>query len=273
MKGKTDHFSRAGAVLFVVFVLVAISADWIAPFNPKDRLEPYSPPGRSHVLGTNDLGNDIFSELIHGTRISLLVGLGAAVIATIIGLVLGLVSGYFKGVVDEIIMGITDIFLLIPRIPLIIILAAFLRPSFWLIAMVIGLLWWTSTARVVRSKTLQVREMNFIQSSRCMGFSHLHILRSDVLPNIIHVVLPKFMLAIATAMISEASLAFLGLGDPGAKSWGMMINLAFQKGGLINGMWWWFLPPGMCIMLVVVSIMLMSYSWEKEDVAGVSFRR
>jgi peptide/nickel transport system permease protein len=115
--------------------------------------------------------------------------------------------------------------------------------------------------------------MNFIQSARCMGFSHLHILRSDILPNITSVVLPKFMLAIATAMISEASLAFLGLGDPGAKSWGMMINLAFQKGGLINGMWWWFLPPGVCITLVVVSIMLMSFSWEKEDVTGVSFRR
>jgi peptide/nickel transport system permease protein len=243
---------------------MALLADLIAPYDPSARFEPYTSPTRAHLLGTNDLGNDILSELIHGTRVSLLVGFGAALIATVLGLVLGLFSGYLKGWTDEILMGITDIFLMIPRIPLIIILAAFLDPSFWLVGVVIGLLWWTSTARVVRSKTLQIREMNYIQSARCLGFSQRHILFSDILPNIFHIVLPKFMLTIAMAMIAEASLAFLGLGDPSTKSWGMMINYAFRGGGMVNEMWWWLLPPGICITLVVSAVVLLSFSLETE---------
>lgn len=262
-------WSKTGAALFLLFVLVAFLADVIAPYETRERFEPYDPPSRAHVLGTNDVGYDILTELVYGTRVSLLVGFGAALIATLIGLLIGLVSGYFKGVVDEVLMGVTDVVLMIPRIPLIIILAAFLRPSFWLIGLVIGLLWWTSTARIVRSKVLQVREMDFVTSARCLGFSRRHILFSDILPNIMQVVLPKFMLTIAAAMISEASLSFLGLGDTGLKSWGMMLNFAFQKGALVNGMWWWFLPPGLCITLVVVAVVLMGFSQEERGESGV----
>lgn len=257
--------NKLGVVLFLVFILMALFSEFLAPHNPWKRFEPYASPTKNHLLGTNDMGNDILSELIYSSRVSLLVGFGASFIATGIGLILGLISGYFKGFVDEIIMGITDVFLMIPRIPFIIILAAFLRPSFWIIALVIGFLWWTSTARVVRSKTLQVREMNFILSSKCLGYSDAHIIFSDILPNIVHVVLPKFMLTIASAMISEASLSFLGLGDPSMKSWGMMINFAFTKGGFINEMWWWYIPPGICITLFVFSIVLLSFTLEREE--------
>jgi peptide/nickel transport system permease protein len=270
MKAAGAAFSRFGAVLFLVFVFAALFADILAPFPPHERFSPYAPPDGTHILGTNDLGHDILSELIFGSRVSLLVGFGAALIATFLGLGIGLVSGYFKGAADHVLMGVTDIFLLIPRIPLIIILAAFLRPSFWLIGLVIGLLWWTSTARIVRSKVLQVREMDFILSARCLGFSHRHILFSEILPNIIHLVLPKFMLTIATAMIAEASLSFLGLGDLGLKSWGMMLNFAFQKGALVNGLWWWFLPPGICITLIVVAVVLIGFSWEEREAADIA---
>jgi peptide/nickel transport system permease protein len=266
---KQKSWSRWGAGIFLIFVLLALSADFISPYNPRERFDPYSAPDNSFILGTNDLGNDILSELIHGTRVSLLVGFGAALISTIIGIFIGLVSGYFKGIVDEILMGITDIFLLIPRIPLIIILAAFLKPSAWITALVIGLLWWTSTARIVRAKTIQVREMNFIQSSKCLGFSHAHIIFSDIFPNIFYVVLPKFLLTIASAMITEASLSFLGLGDSSMKSWGMMIHFAFQKGAFINGMWWWFIPPGICITLSVFSAVLLGFSFEKEELSDM----
>lgn len=265
MRPGRSGFSRTGAALFIVFVLVSLLAGVLAPHGPWERFDPYEPPGRGHLLGTNDMGYDILTELIYGTRVSLLVGFGAASIATLIGLVIGLVAGYFKGGVDDALMGITDIFLMIPRIPLIIILAAFLRPGVWLIGLVIGLLWWTSTARIVRSKVLQVREMDFVTSARCLGFSHRHILFSEIMPNIIHIVLPKFMLTIAAAMISEASLSFLGLGDPGMKSWGMMLNFAFQKGALVNGMWWWILPPGLCITLAVVAVVLLSFSREEQE--------
>ncbi len=264
-KLNNGNWNRIGLLLFSLVVLAALGADLLAPHDPWQRFEPYQSPSRYHLLGTNDIGNDILSELIHGTRVSLIVGFGAAVLATLLGLIIGLVSGYFRGVVDEVLMGLTDIFLMIPRIPLIVILAAFLKPSFWMIGLALGLLWWTSTARVVRSKTLQIREMSFVESSRCLGFGRTHIIFSDILPNIIHVVIPKFMITVATAMISEASLSFLGLGDPTLKSWGMMINFAFVKGGFINQMWWWYLPPGICIVGVVLTIAWLGFGYEQRE--------
>ena len=254
-----------GLILFISFVLMAVFSEPIAPFDPWIRFEPYHPPSFVHLLGTNDLGNDILSELIYGSRVSLIVGFGAALMATLIGTLVGLFSGYFKGTADEILMGFTDIFLMIPQIPLIIILAAFLKPSFWMVAVLMGILWWTSTARVVRSKTLQIRETGYVEGSKSLGFSDMHIIFSDILPNISHVILPKFMLAIASAMIAEASISFLGLGDPSMKSWGMMINFAFTRGGFINGYWWWYLPPGLCITLFVLSTTLMGSSLEEKE--------
>ena len=254
-----------GLILFLSFLLMALFAAEIAPYDPWVRFEPYQPPGSEHLLGTNDMGHDILSELIYGSRVSLLVGFGAAILATFIGTLVGLAAGYFKGMTDEALMGITDIFLMIPQIPLIIVLAAFLRPSFYLIAIIMGLLWWTSTARVVRSKTLQVREMGYVQAARSLGFSDPHIILTDVLPNILYVIMPKFLLAIASAMIAEASISFLGLGDITMKSWGMMINNAFNRGGFINGYWWWYLTPGLCITLFVLCVVLMGCAFEEQE--------
>lgn len=253
------------------FLLIAVFADFISPHDPWERFDPYEKPSRQHLLGTNDIGNDILSELVHGSRASLIVGIGAALMATLIGLLVGLFSGYFIGTVDEILMGITDIFLMIPRIPLIIILAAFLKSSVWLIMLALGLLWWTTTARVVRSRTLQIREMDFVTSAKCLGFKDKHIIFSDILPNILPVVAPKFMLTVATAMISEASLSFLGLGDPAMKSWGLMINFALIKGGLVNAMWWWYLPPGFCIIIFVFSIASLGFSYEEMKPVGTGW--
>ena len=269
---RRNLFFITGVSLAAVFFLVSFLAPWIAAHDPWERFDPLSSPGKNHLLGTNDLGHDIFSELVYGSRVSLIVGLGASLLATVIGLMVGLFSGYFRGAAEEILMGATDIFLMIPRIPLIIILVAFLKPSYWIITLVIGLFWWTSTARVVRSKTLQVREMNYIQSAKCLGFSRRHILFSEILPNILHVVFPKFMLTVAAAMISEASLSFLGLGDPAMKSWGLMMNYAFTKGGFVNGMWWWFVPPGICITGFVLSIVFISFALQTEEEREMGIR-
>ena len=263
--GALSGSSKIGLALFVLFLVVAVFAGAVAPYDPWLRFSPFMPPGFAHPLGTNDLGNDILSELIFGTRVSLIVGFGAAFMATIIGTVVGLLSGYFRGLADELLMGLTDVFLMIPQIPLIIVLAAFLRPSFWMTALLMGCLWWTSTARMVRSRTLQVREMSYVESATSLGFSHPHIIFTDVLPNILHVIMPKFLLAIASALIAEASISFLGLGDPTMKSWGMMINFAFTRGGFINGYWWWYLPPGLCITLFVLSVVLMGSSLEDRE--------
>lgn len=256
---------KLSLIILLSFVLAAIFSESLAPYDPWHRFEPYVSPNRTHLLGTNDIGNDILSELIYGARVSLLVGFGTAFIATLLGLIIGLLSGYFKGICDELLMGITDIFLMIPRIPLVIIIAAFLRPGFWIIIVVFGSIWWTSTARVVRSKTLQVREMSFVVSSRSLGFRNSYIIVSDIIPHLLHVVSSKFMLTIASAMISEASLSFLGLGDPSMKSWGMMISFAFRKGGFINEMWWWYVAPGVCITLCVLTIVSLSFSFEQVE--------
>ncbi|MCK4270894.1 MAG: ABC transporter permease [Methanogenium sp.] len=262
-KKGLPSLNRYGIILLFVFLCMALIPSFFSQYDPDERFMAYEDPSSKHLLGTNDIGNDIFTELIYGTRISLTVGFASAIIATFIGLVIGLTSGYYRGNVDEILMGFTDVVLMIPKIPLIIILAAFLRPGIWILILVLGVLSWESIARVVRSKTLQIRETGFVMSARCMGFSPFHIMSSDIIPNLTHVVAPKFMLATAAAMISEASLSFIGLGDPSVKSWGVMISFAFTKGGFIREMWWWYLPPGICITLAVISIALIGFSFEK----------
>ncbi len=259
------NLNAIGITIFLLFLFIAIAAGIISPYNPWIRFEPYIPPNSSHFLGTNDMGNDILSELLFGARVSLIVGFGASIIATVLGVIIGIVSGYYRGMMDEILMAITDIYLMIPRIPLIIILAALMRPNFWLIMLLIGFLWWPTTARVVRSSTMQIRDASFILSVKSLGFSDKHIILSEILPNINHVIIPKFMLTIASAMFSEASISFLGLGDPTMKSWGMMLNFAFMKGGLINEIGWWYLPPGLCIVAVVFSLMLIGFSLEEKE--------
>jgi peptide/nickel transport system permease protein len=257
------RFGGLSIIVLLLFISLALAPSLFAPYDPKERNLPYEAPSPDHFLGTNNMGNDILSELIYGTRISLIVGFAAAVITTFIGVTIGLLAGYFGGPVDEVLMGFTDVVLMIPKIPLIIIIATFLEPGIWILILVLGLLSWESIARVVRSKTLQVKEAGFVKSAECMGFSSLHIMVSDIFPNIVNVVIPKFMLATASAMISEASLSFLGLGDPTMKSWGIMLSYAFTKGGFIREMWWWYLPPGICITLCVLSLVALGFFFEK----------
>ena len=266
---RSIFLTRFGGLLFLFFVILAILSRFVAPYQPHDRFEPFQAPGLEHLFGTNDIGNDIFSEFVYGSRASLLVGVLTGVFSTWLGVVVGLLAGFHGGFLDEGLMGMTDVVLMIPRIPLIIVLSAFLRPSVWLLILVMSILWWTSTARVIRSRTMQVRAMSFVESARCLGFSNRHILFSEVLPNIFMVIIPEFLLTVASAMISEASLSFLGLGDPSLKSWGTMIHFAFQRGGFLNGMWWWYAPPGLGITFFVLSIVFLSFSFEETEIEMV----
>jgi peptide/nickel transport system permease protein len=262
-----------GLILLALFLLLAVFAPLIAPFDPWAPGRPFLPPSGTHPFGTNDIGQDIFSELIYSTRISLFVGFFAAFVSVAIGTLVGLFSGYLRGAADEVLMGTTDIVLIIPALPLMIILAAHTSPSIWNIIIVIGALWWTSTARVVRSRVLQLREMPFVEAARSLGAGDGYIVFKHILPNTLQVILAKFILAVAGAMLTEASLSFLGLGDPLQKSWGMMLNYAFSRGGFINGYWWWYLPPGICISLAVLSFVLIGFGLEEQDREEVDANR
>lgn len=264
-EGFLEKLNRKGVLLFAFFLFMALFPALLSPYTPDERFTPYEAPSGRHLLGTNDIGNDILSELVYGTRISMTVGFSAALISILIGTILGLCAGYFRGALDELLMGFTDVVLIIPKIPLIIVLGAYLQPSIWILIPVLGLLSWESTARVIRSKTLQLREAGYVKSARCMGFSSWHIMGSDIFPNLSHVLLPKFMLATASAMISEASLSFLGLSDISMKSWGTMLSFAFFRGGFIRDMWWWYMPPGICITLCVISIALIGFGFETKE--------
>lgn len=254
-----------GIVILAVFGLTAILAPIIVPHDPWQYFRPFLPPSRAHILGTNDVGQDILSELILGSRISLVTGLLAGVLAVSIGVVIGIIAGFRRGFIDNALMGLTDIVLVIPAMPLIILLAVYLGSSIWMIIAVIGFVFWPSTARVIRSQVLSVRESGYVEAARALGAGDGWLMRRHILPNVVPLILAKFVLTVAAAMLMEASISFLGLGDPTAKSWGMMLHYAFSRGGFIQGLWWWYVPPGFCIGLCILGLMLISFSVEAKS--------
>jgi peptide/nickel transport system permease protein len=242
---------------------LALFAPLIAPHDPWETNMPYQPLSREHFLGTNDIGQDILSELIYASRVSLSIGFLAGLISVLIGATLGMLAGYYRGRVEELVMAASDVVLLVPGLPLLIILAAYLSPSMWNIVLVVGLLWWCSTARVVHSRVLQLREMPFVEAARAVGGSDIYIIFHHILINCKEVIYAKFALAVASAMLTESSLSFLGLGDPLNISWGEMIHFAFSRGGFANDMWWWYLPPGLMICVSVLGFVMISMDQER----------
>lgn len=261
---RKSKLGLAGLTLFVVIVAIALTAPIIAPYNPWLTVDqPFGAPSLSHILGTNDAGQDIFSELLYGAQTSLLVGISAALIVTALGTIVGIVAGYFGGIVENLLMRITDIFLLIPDLPFIMILALYLGPSVWNVILAIGMLWWSGTARVIRSIVLTVKEEPFIESARAIGASNRRIMLSEILPHTIPVIVVGVIRFTGFGVLYEAGLSFLGLGDPTAKSWGTMLHFAQSRGAFLRGMWWWFLPPGFCISLTIISFTLISFSLDR----------
>jgi len=267
---KTNNAAVAGLVMLIVIVGIAIFAPLIAPYDPYARVgAPMEPPSLEHWLGTNDLGQDIFSELIYGSRVSLFIGFIAALVATLIGTVIGLVAGYFGGVIDEVLMRVTDIWLSIPTLLFTIFLAATLMRTplggriLYSIIIAIAITAWPTVARLVRSMTLSIKERLYVEAARAVGAGDAHIMLKHILPNTAPVILVTVITRIAIAMLTEAGLSFLGLGDPTAKSWGMIIHYAMIRNAIVLGMWWWYIPPGLMISLTVLSILLIGLGVEE----------
>ena len=249
---------RAGLAGFLLLLIAGVAAPWLAPFDPwAPSSAAQLQPGWPHLLGTNDLGQDLLSEMLYGLRLSLLVGLAAAGLSTALGALVGVVAGTRGGWVDEILMVVTDTVLLVPGLPLLIVLVAYVGAGFWNLILVIGLIWWTPTARAVRAAAWQIRSMPYIDAARATGASEPRIILRHVLPNTLPVLGARFVIAVPEAVLTEAGLSFLGLGDARYKSLGLTLHQAFTGGALLNGSWWWYTFPIAAIALLVCSVALL----------------
>ena len=261
---RLDGFPWIPATILVLIVFVAVFADLLAPYDPQigSLRMRFKPPAwqeggsLAHLLGTDHVGRDVLSRLIFGARVSLVVGFTAVLVAGGIGTVLGIVSGYLGGWVDQVIMRVTDAWLALPALTFAIFLAAVVGPSEMNIVIILGGVYWTRYARVIRGEVLSLKEREFVRLAIVAGCSKATIMRKHVLPNVINSSIVIATLMLGVVVVTEASLSFLGVGVPPPKpAWGLM--LADGKKGLLVGYWWLTVLPGGCIMLMVLSANLL----------------
>lgn len=268
---RTDTVSFAAALFLLFLAFVALAAPLLAPGGSFEQAgAPFTPPSSAHPLGLDDSGTDMLAVLMWGSRTSLLVGISAAAVSTFIGGAVGLAAGYFGGVVDATLMRVTDYFLVIPVVPLMMVVAAIWGPSLTHIILIIGLLLWTNTARVVRAQVKTERTRLYVRRAEAIGARHSWILRTHLLPTIAPLLVATGILGISGAIFSEAALSFLGLGDPQTLSWGQEIAHAFERTAVTAGAWWEVVPPGVCIALVVLASHLVAESLEQRLTGGGS---
>lgn len=256
--GKT----LAGLVLLGVFVLMAIIGPFVAPYDPSATSSVIlAPPSAAHWLGTTQTGQDVLSQLLDGSSITLLVGLIAGLIATTLAVLVGLTAGYVGGVADEVLSVLSNIFLVLPALPLVIVLAGYLKGAGpFSVAVVISVTGWAFGARVLRAQTLSIRERDFVKAARGRGESVLRIVVMEILPNELGIVISALLLTTVFAILTAASLAFLGLGSLSSWSWGTMLYWAQNAEAFTIGAWWWYVPPGICIALVGTALGLLNFA-------------
>lgn len=254
-----------GTLIIAAFIIVTLFAPLISPYDAYERTgPPFAKPSRAHVLGTNDIGQDILSELLYGTRISLVIGLLSAAVALTIGTAIGLAAGYMGGRTDAVLMRVVDISLVLPMLPMMMLLAAFLGPNIWNMIFVIGILSWSRPARVIRSHVLTLRNKGYIEAVKVIGGKPTYIIVKHILPPTLSIIISQLIIVTSRSILMEASLSFLGLGDASQKSWGMMLYYAQNRSAFLTNAWvWWILPPGLLITLMVVSLAYTGNSLER----------
>lgn len=252
---RAHHLAKISLVILVVVGLAALFAPVVAPYDPDAIVGTFSgAPCKEFILGTDQIGRDVFSRLLYATRISMLVGILATVISTVIGVVLGLIAGYFGGVADMLLMRFTDMVMSFPYILLVLVAAAIFKPGLWSIILILGFVDWPGVARLVRGNVLSLRETNFVKGNVVAGMPLRHILFSEILPNTVAPILVYATSVMAISMLDEAALSFLGMGvQPPMASLGNMLNGAQSITVLTSQPWLW-LPPGIMIVVLVVSI-------------------
>jgi peptide/nickel transport system permease protein len=261
-----------GVTILAVIILVAVFAPLLTEFSPTQRVgRPHQPPSAEHLLGTTRLGHDVFTRLLYGARVSLAVGFGAGLLITVIGTVLGIIAGYRGGVVDEIITFFTNMILVIPNLPLLLVLAAFIgQASPLVIAVILGCTSWAWGVRVTRSETLSIRQRDFVKSAEMLGEPGWRIMAFEIFPNLVSIVGINFIGSVLFAVITEATLEFLGLGDPNTVSWGIMLYNAQNASALSVGAWWDVLTP--CMALAVLGLGLALINFAIDEIANPRLR-
>jgi peptide/nickel transport system permease protein len=252
-----------GATILVLVGLTAVLAPWIAPYGLHTQVGiVFGRPSWRHPLGLDDGGIDIVTLLMWGARVSLVVGFAATFVSMAIGGAVGVVAGYFGGWIDTLLMRITDYFLVVPDVPLMIVVAAIWGPSLFHIIIVIGILLWTSTARVIRAQVKSVRERVYVKRTRALGAGHTRIVLRHVLPQVAPLLIANTVLTVAVAIFDETALSFLGLGDPSTTSLGTVIENAFQRAAISSGAWWAIVWPGVLVTLIILGCSLVGGALE-----------
>jgi peptide/nickel transport system permease protein len=254
--------AAVGVVILLLFAVVALLAPVLAPGDPGDFVaRPHQPPSAEHIFGTTGQGQDVFSQTVWGGRATLSIGILVGILTTVVGIAVGLSSGYFAGIVDEALSLVTNVFLIVPSLPLLVVLAAFLGSGnafyFVLVLTVTG---WAWPARVLRAQTLSLREKDFVAAAKVGGESSPRIILSEILPNMLSIVLASFLGSTIFAIGALTALEFLGLGNPSSISWGTNLYWASNNAGLLTGAWWTFVPAGACIALVAFAFALVNYA-------------
>ncbi|MBJ6988107.1 ABC transporter permease [Devosia sp. MC521] len=271
---QLKHNKKAviGLSLLFLIILVAIFAPFLTEYSPTQRVgRPHQPPSADHWLGTTRLGHDVFTRLIYGARVSLAVGFGAGLLITVIGTVLGIIAGYKGGVVDEVINFFTNMVLVVPNLPLLLVLAAFIgQASPLVIALILGVTSWAWGVRVTRSETLSIRQRDYVKSAEMLGEPAWRIMALEIFPNLISIVGINFIGSVIYAVITEATLEFLGLGDPNTVSWGIMLFNAQNASALSVGAWWDLLSP--CFALAVLGLSLALINFAIDEIANPRLR-
>ncbi|MGC5171578.1 ABC transporter permease [Microbacterium sp. DT81.1] len=250
-----------GLAILGFFTLIAIIGPWIAPYDPSARSDDIlQPPSWEHLVGTTHLGQDIFSQLLVGTRGVMVVGFVAGFVATAIGVVVGVTAGYIGGVGDESLSVLANVFLVIPQLPLIIIIAGQLPSAGGItVALVIAITGWAWGARVLRAQTLSLRRRDFVEAARANGERTWRIITAEILPNLTAIIAAGFVGTVSFAILSLITLSFIGIGTTGDWNWGTILYWAQAQLALQRGAWWWFVPAGLCIALVGMALALVNF--------------
>jgi peptide/nickel transport system permease protein len=249
----------AGVTILFVFIILAAAGSFIAPYAKNNiEFEAWLKPSGAHLLGTDSYGQDVFSQLVYGTQTSVWVGILAGAMTTVIGVLVGLIAGYYRRWASDALMFLVDLLLILPIMALMIILASFL-PSMGLgsIILVIGLLSWLYMARSIRSQTLSERQRGYVEAAKVAGMSNFTIMVKEILPNLLPIIAANFVSVTTQAVLAEAGLSFLGIGDPRNVSWGTILALAHTNNAIMYDAWWWIIPPGLAIALFCFGFVLL----------------